>query len=65
MRVNGMRCYAFMRMVNQGQLTEAAFKQTKPPPLHIEEEVTTIGVVPVSVSPIVVGGVLQGESERK
>jgi hypothetical protein len=57
--------HAFVRMVNQGQLTADAFKQTKPPPLHIEEEVPIIGVVPVSVSPIVVGGVLQGESGRK
>lgn len=57
--------YAFVRMANSGQLTEEAFKQTKQPPLHIEEEVTRIGVVPVSVSAIVVGGVMQGESGRK
>ena len=56
---------AFVRMINQGQLTGEKFKQTTPPPLDIEEAVTIIGVVPVSVSPIVVGGVLQGESERK
>jgi hypothetical protein len=56
---------ALMRMINQGQLTQEMFKKTTPPPVDIAEAVTIIGVVPVSVSPIVVGGVLQGEGERK
>lgn len=47
-----------MRMAGEGRLTEDAFKHTTPPPGEI-------GVQPMSVSPIPVGGVLQGESGRK
>ena len=57
--------FSFMRLANRGQLTEAAFQHTRQPPLHIEEGVTTIGVIPVAVSPLAIGGVLQSDSERK
>ena len=50
--------FSLLRLINQGQLTEESFKSTTPPP-------TEIGVEPVAVSPIVVGGVLPGETERK
>ena len=49
---------AMMRLVNQGQLTEDSFKNTTPAPVEI-------GVEPVALSPIVVGGVLPPESDRK
>ena len=49
---------SMMRLINQGQLTEESFKHTTPPP-------DEIGVQPMSVSPIPVSGVLQGESGRK
>ena len=49
---------SMLRLINQGQLTEESFKTTTPPP-------TEIGVEPVAVSPIVVGGVLPSEGERK
>ena len=49
---------SLMRLINQGQLTEESFKNTTAPP-------SEIGVEPVAVSPIPVGGVLQGESGRK
>ena len=54
-----------MRMVNEGRLTEEAFKLTTPPPADIEEQVKTIAVDPVAVSPIVVGGVLPLEPKLK
>ena len=38
---------------------------TTPLPVDIAKRSMTIGVVPVSVEPIVVDGVWQGESERK
>lgn len=49
---------SMLRLINQGQLTEDSFKTTTPVPAEI-------GVEPVAVSPIVVGGVLPSETERK
>ena len=49
---------SMLRLINQGQLTEASFKNTTPAPAEI-------GVEPVAVSPIVVVGVLPSESGRK
>ena len=47
-----------LRMTGDGRLTEDSFKNTTPAPAEL-------GVAPVAVSPIVVGGVLLGESDRK
>ena len=49
---------ALLRMASDGRVTEDSFKSTTPPPLEI-------GVDPVAVSPIVVGGVLPFETDRK
>ena len=49
---------SMLRLINQGQVTEDSFKTTTPAPAEI-------GVDPVAVSPIVVGGVLPSESDRK
>jgi hypothetical protein len=49
---------SMLRLINQGQLTEDSFKTTTPAPAEI-------GVEPVALSPIVVGGVLPSESDRK
>ena len=51
-----------MRMVNEGRLTDDAFKHTTPPSMQpIRDFVVPIGVKPVELSPIAVGGVLQSE----
>ncbi len=51
-----------MRMVSEGRLTEDTFKQTTPPSMQpIRDFVVPIGVKPVELSPIAVGGVLQSE----
>jgi hypothetical protein len=56
---------SFMRLLNRGQLTDDAFKLTTPPPIEVADQVTTIAIQPLVVSPILVGGVLQPELERK
>ena len=51
-----------MRMVGEGRLTEDAFKHTTPPSMQpIRDFVVPIGVKPVELSPLAVGGVLQSE----
>ena len=51
-----------MRMVSEGRLTEDAFKHTTPPSMQpIRDFVVPIGVKPVELSPLAVGGVLQSE----
>ena len=55
----------FMRLANQGGLTDESFKLTTQPPAVIEEQVKLIAVDPVAVSPIPPGGVLPSELERK
>jgi hypothetical protein len=48
------------RMVAQGRLTEEAFAQTMPQSTRpIREQVSPVGIAPVEVSPIAVGGVLR------
>jgi hypothetical protein len=49
---------SMLRLINDGQLTEDSFKNTTPSPAQID-------VQPVTVSPIVVSGVLPSESGRK
>ena len=49
---------SMIRMINDGHLTGESFKDTRQPPVEI-------GVEPLAVSPIVVGGVLPSEGERK
>ena len=53
---------AVMRMVSEGRLTEDAFAQTTRPSMQpIRDQVAPIGVTPVQLSPIAVGGVMQSE----
>ena len=53
---------AVIRMVSEGRLTEYAFVHTTPPSMQpIRDRVMPIGVTPVEVSPIAVGGVWQSE----
>jgi len=53
-----MALASMIRMINEGHLTEASFKDTRQPPMSIDVE-------PVSVSPIGIGGVLPSEGGRK
>ena len=56
---------SFVRLANQGALTEESFKLTTQPPAVIAEQVKVIAVDPLAVSPIAPGGVLPSELERK
>lgn len=55
-----------MQMVSRGDLTGEAFEQTVPQSMQpIRERVAGIVVVPVGVSPIAIGGVLQGAEPKQ
>ena len=55
-----------MQMVSRGDLTGEAFEQTVPQSMQpIGERVAGIVVVPVAVSPIAIGGVLQGAEPKQ
>jgi hypothetical protein len=57
---------AFMRMVGEGRVTAEAFAEVQPQPTGaIRDGVVPVGVAPVEVNAIAVGGVLQIEPERK
>ena len=56
---------SFVRLANSGALTDEAFMLTTTPPAAIEDQVKTIAVEPVAVSPIPAGGVLLLELDRK
>ena len=56
---------SFIEMARRGQLSEEAFATTTPAPAVIADQVKTIAVEDVAVSPIVAGGVLFFELERK
>jgi hypothetical protein len=55
---------AFIDMVNGAKITAAAFATTTVAPAEIEEQVSTIAVEEVAVSPIVAGGVLPAETVK-
>ena len=56
---------ALIRLVQEGTLTGEAFEKTAPTSLQpIRERVLPVGVVPLAVSPIADGGVLQAETEK-
>ena len=56
---------SFVRLANSGALTDEAFMLTTAPPATIEDQVKTIAVEPLAVSPIPAGGVLLLERDRK
>jgi hypothetical protein len=56
---------SFVRLTNSGALTDEAFMLTTAPPAVIEDQVKTIAVEPLAVSPIPAGGVLLPELDRK
>jgi hypothetical protein len=55
---------AFIDMVNGAEITSAAFATTTAAPDEIEEQVVTIAVYDVAVSPILPGGVLPAETVK-
>ena len=55
---------SFIRLANEGHLTQEAFKHTTPPPVEIADDVLDIVMSPVAVSPILAGGVLHFDVGR-
>ena len=56
---------SFIEMARRGEVSAETFAKTIPPPATIADQVKTIAVEELAVSPLVAGGVLLFEVERK